>query len=91
MGIDPDNPEHSCHHIVFRRDFAQHPYLDKRRMNDKSNLFPLPKEEHEELHRKVDSQEESQGGILYQAAPRRKPKGKKKRSFDEWLLRGLEE
>jgi len=88
MGVDPNDPRYNCHHIIFRNDFAGNPNLDKRQVDDKSNLFPLTVEEHERLHKKI---EEREGHIIYQAhRKRRKPK-KKERSFEEWLFRGAEE
>ena len=89
-GINPNDPNYSCHHIVFRSDFTEANHFPKGYCDSKANLFPLPIKEHEELHRKVDSQEENRSGILYQAAPRRKPKKKRQLSFEERLLRGLE-
>ena len=74
MGIDPNDPHYNCHHIVFRNDFAENPSLDRRQVDDKSNLFPLTVEEHERLHKKI---EEREGHIIYQAhRRRRKPKKK---------------
>jgi hypothetical protein len=72
MGIDPQDKNYSCHHIVFRSDFRENPDLDKNYCDSKANLFPLPIEEHERLHGLVEEKEEREERVLYRA-PKRRP------------------
>lgn len=56
MEIAPENRNYNCHHIVFKSDNL----LPEDRLNDKSNLFPLSKADHERLHRLIEGRE---GGL----------------------------
>lgn len=54
MGIDPSDPNYSCHHeVIYKRDIKRHPEL-RRDLNKIDNLFPLENTEHARLHRMED-------------------------------------
>lgn len=72
MGIDPTDPDYNCHHVLFRSDFKENPNWNEDYQDSKANLFPLPVEDHERLHGRI---EERESRVLYQAPKReRKPK-----------------
>jgi len=57
-GINPNDPNYSCHHLLFKSDFKRRPELKKdHKVNEKSNLCPLQREIHQQLHKKIDEME----------------------------------
>jgi len=82
MGIDNNDPRYNCHHIIERSDYGtkkQKAFWDasvpsgKFDIDGKSNLFPLKKEVHAELHRRLDAME------LYRNLHKKKRKKKRRR------------
>jgi len=58
-GIDPKDRRYNTHHILFKSDFKKGGFakeLGVRYRDSKANLCPLRKEEHGELHERVDKQ-----------------------------------
>lgn len=55
-GIDPHDPRYNIHHMVFKRDVKSGLMKDFD-VNKISNLIPLLKEDHAQLHKKVDLME----------------------------------
>lgn len=46
---------YDVHHIVTRSDVKENPELwADFNVNEASNLFPIPRKDHERLHRKID-------------------------------------
>ena len=57
-GINPNDPNYSCHHLLFKSDFKKHPEMWKdHRVNELSNLCPLPTTEHARLHDLINTME----------------------------------
>ena len=52
-GIEPNDRRYNIHHIVFKRD-CKSGLMKNFDVNQLSNLIPLRKEQHAELHRRVD-------------------------------------
>jgi len=54
MGLDPSDPNYSCHHeVIYRREAKKNPELRKD-LDKIENLFPLSDEQHERLHHLED-------------------------------------
>jgi len=67
--LNPNDHRYTCHHILFREDFKEHPEWDKSYQDSKANLCPLPIEEHRRLHEMIEKRE---GRVLYQAPKKRR-------------------
>lgn len=74
-GVDPNDPNYSAHHIIFRSDFEKPNHFPEGYRDSKANLCPLTIEEHERLHQKVEQRE---GHVIYRAKLRRRRKHKRR-------------
>jgi len=52
-GIEPNDRRYNIHHIVYKRD-CKSGLMKNFDVNQISNLCPLKKEDHADLHRRVD-------------------------------------
>ena len=72
MGVDPSDPNYSCHHeVIYKRDAKRNPRLRKD-LDKIDNLFPLANKEHERLHLLED-------GVTGYTPPSGRRKSKRKR------------
>jgi len=70
-GIDPKDKRYNIHHIVFKRD-CKKGLMKNFEVNKISNLIPLRRGEHAELHRRVDLMEHFSGGTPKKNRKRRR-------------------
>ena len=56
-GISEQDSNYNTHHICFRRDAKRGRIFEGEDLDEKANLIPLPKDEHAELHAKIDKME----------------------------------
>ena len=54
-GLKPNDKERNCHHDYFRYDLKKHLIPRDFPINDRSNLTPLLKDIHEEMHWIIDN------------------------------------
>lgn len=74
MGVDPNDPDYNCHHIMFRSDFRENPNWDESYCDSMANLCPMLKELHERVHKRVEEMaDEREERVLYQASQPKKP------------------
>ena len=54
MGLDPSDPNYSCHHeVIYKREAKRNQSL-RQDLNKIDNLFPLENTEHARLHQMED-------------------------------------
>lgn len=57
-GINPNDCNYNCHHIISKSDIKKNLVIPDFDLDCKSNLYPIERIKHHELHRKIEKLEQ---------------------------------